>query len=174
MQELETALTLRPATDDDLPFLFRVYASTRAAELAPVPWSPAQKEAFLRMQFEAQHRHYHQYFTDADFLVILRDGQPIGRLYVHRSPDEIGLVDIALLPELRNAGLGTRLMNDLIAESEARGLPLSIHVEKHNRALRFYLRLGFVQVADEGVYLHLKWTPKMDIGGRGLSADFAD
>ncbi|MGC3988446.1 MAG: GNAT family N-acetyltransferase [Chthoniobacteraceae bacterium] len=130
-------------------------------QLARIPWPPEQKEMFLRMQFEAQHRHYHQHFAGADFLIIQRDGEAVGRLYVHRRAGEIGVVEIALLPAHRNAGLGTRLMNDLIVESEASARPLSIHVEKHNRALLFYLRLGFVQLADKGIYLHLTRAPKL-------------
>jgi hypothetical protein len=50
-------VTLRVFRDDDLEFLCELYASTRADELALlVDWSEERKRAFLRQQFEAQHR----------------------------------------------------------------------------------------------------------------------
>ena len=64
-----TSIALRPIGPDDLEFLFRVYASTRAAEMAVVPWDEAQKEAFLRMQFAAQDSYYHANFPSAYALV---------------------------------------------------------------------------------------------------------
>ena len=137
----------------DEEFLYGVYASTRQEELAQTGWGEAQKEAFLRQQFEAQSRYYREHYSEASFDVILSGGRPIGRLYVARWPEEIRIVDIALLPEYRGAGVGTALLGNLISESEASAKPLSIHVERYNRALRLYWRLGFREVEDKGVYL---------------------
>jgi GNAT superfamily N-acetyltransferase len=148
--------TLRPAGEGDLDLLLRIYASTRTEELAQVPWTDLQKEAFLRFQFDAQHKHYHEHFPDAQYAIIVVQGRPAGRLYVHRRQDEIRLVDIALLPEHRGAGVGSALLAALIAEARAAHKPLRIHVEQFNPALRLYQRLGFVPVAETGVYLLLE------------------
>jgi len=152
-------VTLRPFRDEDLELLFRVYASTRTEELAPVPWDDEQKAAFLRMQAVAQHAYYQENYKGAAWLVIERFGLPAGRLYVHRREKEIRLVDISLLPEHRNAGIGTALLHELIAESNAAGKPLRIHVEKNNPALSLYERLGFVPIADKGVYHLMERAP---------------
>jgi GNAT superfamily N-acetyltransferase len=152
-QEPVIGVELRPVEPSDEEFLYRVYASTRQEELAQVGWDETQKEAFLRMQFDAQSRYYREHYRGAEFSVILSDDVPAGRLYVARWPEEIRIVDIALLPEHRGAGIGTRLLDDLISESEASGKPLSIHVERFNPALRLYGRLGFRTVADTGIYL---------------------
>jgi len=153
------AYTLRPAVPDDAEFLYTVYASTREAELAPVPWTPEQKTAFLRMQFNAQDRHYRLHYGDAQFLVIESGGKPVGRLIVHRGAEEIRIVDISLLPDARGGGIGGDIFKALFSEAAAGGFRVSIHVEKENRARRLYERLGFTQVADEGVYLLMVWTP---------------
>jgi GNAT superfamily N-acetyltransferase len=153
------SITLRPACADDEPFLFDVYASTRLEELAPLGWSAEQQAAFLTQQFNAQHQYYQANYTDADFQVILLDDQPVGRLYIARWPEEIRLIDIALLPEYRNAGVGSRLLADLLAEATAEGKPVRIHVEKFNPALRFYERLGFSRIDDRGVYWFMEWSP---------------
>ena len=156
---MDKAITLRPIEPDDEEFLYRVYAGTREVELAQVDWDAAQKEAFLHMQFTAQHQYYQEHYAGAAFQVILADGRPAGRLYVARWLDEIRIVDIALLPEYRNAGIGTALLRDLLAEGARAGKPVSIHVERFNPALRLYERLGFTSIADKGVYLLLEWAP---------------
>jgi len=151
-------LAFRPVTDDDLPFLSQLYGSTRADELAPLPWTEAQKADFLAMQFSAQHDHYRRHYPDADFLVIARGGSPAGRLYVDRWAREHRIIDIALMPAHRGQGLGTALMGDLLAEAAAAGKCVTIHVEKNNPAMRLYGRLGFVAIEDKGVYDLMRWA----------------
>lgn len=148
------------AGDADLPFFFSLYASTREDELAQVDWSTEQKTAFLQMQFEAQHRYYHEQYPDAEFLVVQQDEVNIGRIYLHRRVDELRLIDIALLPQTRNQGLGGKLLMDLLDDAQACALPVRIHVETYNPAMRLYLRLGFQPVADQGVYQLMEWQPE--------------
>jgi ribosomal protein S18 acetylase RimI-like enzyme len=150
-------LTLRPVTPEDRPFLFAVYAGTREEELAPVPWTAEQKEAFLRMQFDAQDAYYRENYVGATFDVILLDGIPAGRLYVMRGPDDIHIIDIAVLRPYRGKGIGTALLRGLQDDARAAERPLSIHVERMNPALRLYERLGFHFVADRGIYLFMQW-----------------
>lgn len=152
-------ITLRPIEPGDMEFLYRVYASTREAEMALVDWTDEQKEAFVQMQFSAQHSHYQQYYTGASFLVILADEQPVGRLYVDHWEDQIRIVDITVLPEYRNAGIGTGLLKELIAEGGRSGKPVTIHVEQYNPALRLYERLGFTRIADRGIYYLMEYRP---------------
>ena len=153
-------VVLRPLGDADRAFLAQVYASTRADELATVPWTDEQKAAFLGHQFEAQDAHYRRHYGDATFDVIEVDGEPAGRLYVHRGPREIRIVDVALTPPYRGRGLGTRLLRGVIAEAEESGRRLSIHVEVHNPARRLYERLGFRPAGDgNGVHLLMERAP---------------
>jgi ribosomal protein S18 acetylase RimI-like enzyme len=151
-------VTLRPIAEDDGPLLFEIYASTRVEELAGVEWDEAQKAAFLRHQFEAQHQQYHEGYRDASFNVILLDGQPAGRLYLARGVDEIRIVDIAILPDFRGRGIGTGLITSIQADAAQAGKAVRIHVERFNPALRLYDRLGFRPIVDRGVYLFLEWT----------------
>ena len=152
-------LTLRPAEAADRDLLFRIYASTRDEELALTDWDDAQKSAFLNQQFTAQDTHYREHYPGAVFNLILLDGDPVGRLYLHRRPSEIRIMDIALLPPHRNRGIGTALLRDLQTEAAASAKPLTIHVEQFNPALRLYTRLGFRPIAEHGVYLLMAWRP---------------
>ena len=154
----ESGLTFRRITDGDVPLLARIYASTRAEELAPLPWSDAQKAAFLDMQFRAQHTHYQKHYPDADWLIVMQGGGDIGRLYLDRLADRHCIIDIALLPEHRGRGRGEALLRDLLDEAAAAGKGVEIHVEKQNPAMRLYRRLGFTTEQDKGVYDLMRWT----------------
>jgi ribosomal protein S18 acetylase RimI-like enzyme len=151
---------LRPAALDDEGFLFDVYASTRADEMALVPWNDEQKHAFLQMQFNAQRQSYQQQFPKAQYDIIVHDGVAAGRLIVDREGDRILLIDIALLPEHRNHGIGTKFIAELTKEAAESGKPVQLHVENFNRAYHLYERLGFQKVADEGIYSRLQWEPR--------------
>ena len=151
-------LQFRRQTEADLPFLSRLYASTREEELAGAPWTAAQKAAFLEMQFRAQHAHYQNYYPTADWLVTVHGGKDVGRLYIERWPSQHCIIDIAFLPEHRGKGLGTALLHDLLDEAAAVGKAVSIHVEKFNPAMRLYRRLGFETIEDKGVYDLMRWT----------------
>jgi len=153
-------ITLRPIIPSDQDFLYRVYASTREEELEQVNWNEAQKTAFIRMQFNAQHRYYAENYPQAKFQIILLNGEPAGRLYVDWRKAEIRIIDITLLPAFRGQGIGSRLLNEILAEGQARGMPVTIHVERFNPALRLYKRLGFQQIQDKEVYYLMKWTPQ--------------
>jgi ribosomal protein S18 acetylase RimI-like enzyme len=141
---------------DDRTFLLALYATAREEELRLLDWSPAQREAFLRQQFDAQDHHYRTNYPGATLDVVLLDGQPVGRLYVARWASEMRIMDIALMPGYRDAGVGTGLLRAVIAEAEEARKKVSIHVEQFNPALRLYERLGFVPVAEHGVYLLLE------------------
>ena len=145
-------IALRPVTDADLPLLERIYASTRTEELAQTGWDEAQKTAFLRFQFQAQHQHYATHYADAEFFVIERAGIPAGRLYLHWRPQELRIVDIALLPSQRGAGTGGALLRALLDLSQAHGRRVSIHVERSNPAQTLYHRLGFRKAGEHGIY----------------------
>ncbi len=154
-------LTFRRIADADLPFLARVYASTRAEELATVSgWSDEQKAAFVDMQFRAQHAHYRKYYPEAEWLVMSHAGEDVGRLYIARWPSQHRLIDITFLPEHRGQGFGEALLRDLMEEAAAVNKAVSIHVEKFNPAMRLYRRLGFTVDEDKGVYDLMRWSAR--------------
>jgi ribosomal protein S18 acetylase RimI-like enzyme len=154
-----STVALRPARPEDDDFLLRVYGSTRAEELAPLGWSEAQLAAFLHMQHTMQRRSWEQQHPRAERAVVLVDGAPAGRLYVDRSGDSIVLVDIALLPEHRGAGVGERLLRDLLAESDASKRPIVLHVARESRAKKLYERLGFTPTGEDAYRCRMARVP---------------
>lgn len=159
-------LEFRAVEAADAPFLRRLYAGSRP-ELALIGWRQDQLEAFLEIQFSARERHYREQFPAADDLLVLRGAQPVGRLRVDRAGGEIRIVDIALLPEHRGAGIGSALVTALQEEATQAGLPLALHVEAGNPAANLYRRLGFVIDAGDGVYNAMRWLPQPVAAGSG-------
>jgi GNAT superfamily N-acetyltransferase len=154
---------LRPETEADVPFLRRLYISTRWEELAPViDWTEAQKIAFLESQFALQRHHYRTYYASTDWGILENGGAPAGRLYVDRQADQLLVVDVSLLPEWRGRGIGTALMQAVCAEARAAGKAVAIAVEKYNPAQRLYRRLGFREYAEDGVYWFMEWRAAPD------------
>ncbi|GHA13528.1 N-acetyltransferase GCN5 [Arenicella chitinivorans] len=158
-QELQQhGIVFRPETGDDREFLRILYASTREAEMAMVPWTKEQIEEFLDMQFDAQSKFYAEQFKDAEFSIVTQGGRNIGRLYVDRRPNEIRIIDIALLPKHRGRGYGDAILRHVMQIAARDGLPVTIHVEKNNPAMRLYKKLGYTLLEDQGVYDLMQWT----------------
>ena len=153
------AIALRPETPADDAFLLGLYRTTREAELALTNWDAAVRTAFVLSQFQAMRRGYAAMFPQGQFSVVLADGQPVGRLVIHRGENEFRVVDMAVRPEHQNRKIGTSLMQAVQAEAAVARQPVRLHVLKMNRALRFYGRLGFVCAGSEGLYEHLEWCP---------------
>lgn len=156
-------LRFRAVEADDLAFVYDLYAHVRAPELAAVPWTEADKARFLEQQAQLQHRHYTDNYPGADLLLIEDASGPIGRIYVFRSRAEIRLMDIALLPQWRGKGVGSRLLAELLDEARATDCCVTLHVEPHNPAQRLYARLGFRLVEQRGVYDFLRWEKPLPV-----------
>jgi GNAT superfamily N-acetyltransferase len=149
-------IKLRPLDSSDEFFLFQVYASTRADEMALISWPPDVEEAFLRIQFRAQNQHYHTAYPQAIYQIIEWDGIPVGRIILNRADSLTSLVDISLLPAYRGQGFGTALISSLQAENNS----IRLHVLKSNPALNLYQRLGFVFKSEDELYLEMEWSPR--------------
>ncbi len=150
-------LILRPVRlPADANLLLSVYAATRTAELTMLGWPDAQAEVFIRMQFDAQTRHYRTLYPLAVHSVVAVRGEAAGRIIVARSDEEIRIVDIALLPEFRRVGIGSRLLRRLIDEADASGLPIRCHVVQGNDARRFWEHLGLIARGQDGAHIFME------------------
>lgn len=153
-------MAVRPISDDDHPFLRDVYGAARARELDRTGWPPEQLTAFIAQQFMLQHRYYHEHFVGADFLVLLdrrkQDDPRVGRLYWRVQDGEAVLMDISLLPDARNGGLGTAIMQLLTAYADVMQYDITLHVEPDNPAQRLYARAGFEVTDDHQVYWRMR------------------
>ncbi|HEX3584628.1 MAG TPA: GNAT family N-acetyltransferase [Candidatus Angelobacter sp.] len=156
-QASDRQVTLRPVTAADDDFIFNCYASTRAQEMAQVPWSPEQKEAFVRMQYTAQKQHYAAEAPQASHDIIYVDATAVGRIFLYHREDALHILDITVLPQHRNQGTGSLLLRRLLDKADRLGKPVTIYVESFNPSLRFFERLGFRKDHEKGLHLLMKW-----------------
>jgi ribosomal protein S18 acetylase RimI-like enzyme len=159
-EDCDKSLSLRPALTADEPFLYVLYASTRAAELAAWGWDEAQQKLFLDLQFRGQQQHYAAYPNTTHWIIEEQSdatARPIGRLLIARLSDEIRLVDIALLPDFRNRGLGAELVQSLQAEAGHDAKAIRLHVAADSPARNFYTKLGFQLIEDRGSHWFMEW-----------------
>jgi len=152
---------LRPARPEEAEIVYTLYASTRQTEMALLGWGLQQTESFLRMQFQAQTRHYLAHYPDAHVDLLEWRQQIIGRLIVDYQTATIVLVDIALLPEFQGRGLGSDVLKALLAEAVRLTLPVTLHVQRSNPAVQLYQGLGFLAIADapDSIYMPMVWQP---------------
>lgn len=153
-------LHLRLFEEPDKPFLRQLYESTREWEMSMTTWGAEERKKFLDMQANAQQIHYSTTFPNAQHHIILRKNKLIGRIYVDYRQAEIRLLDIALMPAYRNKGIGSKLMRNLMQEGERTQKPVRFYVWQLNEnAQRFYQRLGFSLVGEEGAYVLMEQYP---------------
>jgi GNAT superfamily N-acetyltransferase len=147
-------LERRPAVAADEAFLRELYATTRP-ELAG--WDDAARETIVDLQLRAQRREWEAAYPGSTDEVLLLDGRPVGRLWVAWLADACVVVDIVLLPEHRRAGVGTRVLGEVLAEADARGVPARLTAHRTNAAaLAFYSRLGFAERGGDEVRVTLE------------------
>jgi ribosomal protein S18 acetylase RimI-like enzyme len=159
----------RAEREEDGDFRFRLFCQSRLLELAALPLAPTAMEQLMRLQFMAQTSSYRGQFPAARFDIIELDGRPIGQIVVDRSDIRLHIVDQAIVPEMRNRGIGTVIMRSVVDEARAAALPVRLHVAADNGpALRLYLRLGFVPVASSiPMYIELEWNATTEPAKRG-------
>lgn len=158
----ERGFSLRAARDADLPWLRDLYATTRAEEMASVPWPDIAKRSFLDQQFGLQHQHYLAHFGDADFLAVEHAQRgPVGRYYLQRAAPDHLIVDISLFPVMRGQGIGLALIEASQHEARRLGHGMQLHVAQHNAAAqKLYERLGFSITHLTNPYHHMRWAPE--------------
>jgi ribosomal protein S18 acetylase RimI-like enzyme len=156
---MHPSVTTRAATEQDDAFLFALFKAVRLPGFAHVPLAPAQLEMLMRTQFAGQKHSYGTLYPGGDSIVLL-EGKPIGRMWVHRGPARHQLVDIALMPEFQNRGIGAALVTEAIAAARVAGARLCCSVAVTNRgSLNFHQRLGFQIVRQDEVYYNLAVEP---------------
>ena len=164
MDDLGWGNCTRRATPQDEAFLFDVFCSTWQKEVAAMP-NPDLVQHFLRIQYTAHNTKLWVRFPDHERWIVLHEDKRAGRFFLHRSPSMLHIVEITLLPEFRSAGIGTRILRDVMAEAVRNGQSVSLRVPRRNiRAANLYNALGFSLVTMDDQDSYFEWTPQVTAG----------
>jgi len=156
MKIVDESITQRPVTEMDEDFLLQLYKSSRGDDLRGLEWDENRISEFLEMQYQAQ-RQLQDDYEHAGDQIVLMSGKPIGRLSVQTRTDEIRCVDLSLLPDYRNQGVGTLLIVRLQEQARAANIPLRLQVIRFNRAVKLLERLGFKRTSETGTHFQMEW-----------------
>lgn len=151
-------LTLRPETAADRGLLEALFADLRAAELSLLP-DESIRDAFVRQQVDARERGWRDAWPEADRLVVVVADEAVGRLLVDVADDRVHVVDVALLPGHRGRGIGTAVLDVVLSQADARGMPCELSVDCGSPAKRLYDRLGFVEIGCDELRHRMRRTP---------------
>ena len=156
----EESITLRPATEDDRQFLLALYKSSRGDDLRDLGWEEERIAEFLEMQYQAYQNFLANDHPDIQDQVVLSFGEPVGHLAIEQRPEEIRLVDVSLMPEQRQHGTGTLLIQELQTQAVAAKRPLRLQVIRFSRAVGLFERLGFRRTSETGSHFQMEWLLK--------------
>jgi ribosomal protein S18 acetylase RimI-like enzyme len=155
------SLSLRPALDDDEAFLFELFTSDRGDDLAKLDWAPDRIADFLSQQYASQQRFFRADYPHANQLIVLQATERVGTIVVARDEREIRIVDIALLPPSRNAGIGAYVIRELLGEAQKSGRVFRVQVMRANPAVALFERLGLVRTGETGSHYQMEWSAEI-------------
>jgi GNAT superfamily N-acetyltransferase len=157
---MDDRITIRPATPADARVLFALFAEEKAAELAPLGLSADQLQPLLEMQYRGREFSYSQAAANlADEILCLSDGTRVGRILVDRRLDCIRVMDVAVLANYRNRGIGTQALERVQLAAQKASLPVRLRVMKESGAGRLYQRLGFASISSDALSMEMEWQP---------------
>ena len=108
-------LSLRAATDADLPFLLALRQESMGPHLARAGLHGTDEDFMARVM----HR-----FDCAE--IVLADGKPVGLLKLQREPGKWHLHQLQLAGDVRGQGLGRRILERILSEADSAGVPVTL------------------------------------------------
>ncbi|NKB99898.1 MAG: GNAT family N-acetyltransferase [Pseudomonadales bacterium] len=141
-------LNFRVAKHSDIEWLVKLRIKTMSAYLlaAHEYLSEEEQRARVVQDFES-------------IQIILRNSMDIGMLKVVKHPSNWKLVQIQLQPESQGSGIGRYILEQLIEETRAKAVSLSLSVLKVNPAKHLYDRLGFYVVKEKNESYEMQIDP---------------
>ena len=140
-------ITRRPATDDDVDFAraahHRGYRDTVVRQFGR--WDEARQDVFFEEGWRA-----------AQHEILLCDGEPCGYVSVEQFPDYTHVRELVVHPDFQRRGIGSAFLREVIAEAEARQVPVRLGVLRENTAIEFYRNLGFAQYGETETHILLQ------------------
>lgn len=144
---------LRQIEESDKQDIFEIFLNSRPDMLSLISYGN-QNENVILSQFDLSQRYVDIRELDTRYIIVY-ENRTIGTLYLRINEKKIEVVSFAILPLFRNKGIGTYLLNEIINKySDEFEIRLNV-AWYNNEALKLYLRLGFEEIEDLGVYKEL-------------------
>lgn len=147
--------SLRTTTVDDYAFLYQLHVATMKDTVAHVwGWDD---------DFQADH--FREHFDPLRLKIIVVDGTDVGVLAVEHREDTLFLSNIEIAPTFQRRGLGSQIIQDVLAEARDQGVPVVLQTNRSNPARRLYQRLGFVETGETETHYEMTAKPSAESSG---------
>ena len=147
VEEHKPEVSFRQIVSDDFDFLWRLH-NAALKEYVEKTWGwdeGRQRELFA------------EGFNTNNGKIIVVDGADAGYLWTIEKEAETFLVSIRLLPEFQNVGIGTKVIEDMLAKSKKL---VRLQVMKINPAQNLYKRLGFETIGETETHFLMQTRSK--------------
>lgn len=144
------SVTLRESSSADAPLFYEVIARTMR-EFIVATWGAWDEERVQRESLEES--------ASPNARVILVGQSAAGVLFVEWQRTHVQIQQLYLLPEHQGQGVGTCIINGLVAEASRIGVPVRLRVLIVNPAKRFYEKLGFAVTETTPEFFHMERAP---------------
>ena len=154
------AISFRPAYEGDYDFLSALHVASMREHVTRIWGWDAQLQSEL----------YRSHFDPVHIQIIIHETMPIGMLSLEERDQDLYLRQIEILPEFQRAGIGARIIDDIIHQARRSRKSVSLRVLRHNRARNLYERLGFIVVEETDTHTYMR-TADPDEEGKDSSID---
>lgn len=137
--ELSVRVTLAPVTAADFDELVALRIAAMRESLERVGrFDPDRARERLRASFYPEHTQF-----------IVLDREHIGFSTFRPQPEHFRLDHLYIHPAHQSLGVGSYVLRHLLAQSDARGLPVQLGALRESVSNRFYRRHGFVPTSED-------------------------
>jgi ribosomal protein S18 acetylase RimI-like enzyme len=155
-------------TSPNNPLEKEITISRRQATDADTEFARTTHHAALRDLIVRQFGNFDEKMQDEFFAkswkpetheIIVNDDINVGYCCITHSPDHIFLSELILLPSAQGKGIGTKIINELIEESKAKNIPITLQVLKENQAQQLYRKMGFKDTETTSKHIQMEFSP---------------
>ncbi|MGE3801483.1 MAG: hypothetical protein AB7H80_10710 [Candidatus Kapaibacterium sp.] len=152
------SISLRPVAAPDESFLFELFGAIKERDLEHTKLTRPQRRHFIRSQYDARKKHYDKFFDDAEDSLILNEKKKIGRLILQRKEEEFRIIALEILPDYNGKGVYESIIQDIQAEAEEVGKPISVQVEQLGGWFDMLSALGFEKTGETEAHYQMEWN----------------
>lgn len=143
----------RAATIDDTDFARSVHhrAYREVIERQYGPWDEStQDKLFAAAWSAAQHE------------IVFCDEGRCGYTSIESRDDCFYLHELVVDPDFQGRGIGTHILQDVIAQAILKGIPVRLRTHVTNHAANLYRRMGFQETARTESHVSMEWNQEAD------------
>jgi ribosomal protein S18 acetylase RimI-like enzyme len=148
-------IDLKPSGKNDKPFLKDLFYQQKRIEYKNFMYDEVLISSLIEMQYYAQQNSYSDQYPLAESFIAFFNNIPVGKIILDKSIN-YHIVDILILPNHQNKGVGTQIIKTVIKEAKEKSKDISLMVASHNPAKNLYKRLGFEIIEAGEVYLKMR------------------